>query len=238
MIIRLTSTQVGRLALKQRLDRYPVAINLFAINSLRAKLLSTDADLNSMRHLAVEHRTSPESWRGSEQLSSKGVPTTCQTVHLPSFSGIHTRSAVRFVLSCTYSSSTAAACISITLTRGNLLTRSGRATLSNATNNCYFVIGISPKGADRKFAQLSRGLFSRILAPTLDNAERSKQLAPRHFNSIGAVCNSQTSGIAAFLSRIGRPNTSMKGIDLVTVRFYWIIEQVIENTRDVLETER
>jgi hypothetical protein len=40
----------------------------------------------------------------------------------------------------------------------------------------------------------------------LDNAERSKQLAPRHFNSIGAVCNSQTSGIAAFLSRIGRRN--------------------------------
>ena len=145
--------------------------------------MSTDADLNSMRHLAVEHRTSPESWRGSEQLSSKGVPTTCQTVHLPSFSGIHTRSAARFVLSCTYSSATAAACISSTLTKGNLLTRSGRATLSNATNNCYFVIGISPKGADRKFDQLRRGLFPRILAPTLDNAERSKQLAPRHFNS-------------------------------------------------------
>ena len=174
MIIRLTSTQVGRLALKQRLDRYPVAINSIAINSLRANPLSTDADLNSMQHLAVEHPTSPESWRGSEQLSSKGVPTTCQTVHLPSFSGIHTRSAARFVLSCTYSSATAAACISSTLTKGNLLTRSGRATLSNATNNCYFVIGISPKGADRKFAQLSRGLFPRILCPTLDNAERSK----------------------------------------------------------------
>jgi hypothetical protein len=40
----------------------------------------------------------------------------------------------------------------------------------------------------------------------MDNAERSKQLAPRPFNGIGAVRDRQTSVIAAFLSRIGRRN--------------------------------